>query len=278
MPVARRALPDARATSGAWRRSCAASSTASAPVIDRAPQAFPAVRRLFRDDFPPLLRSVDPFLRQLNPILDAIGSYKHEVSALVANAAATTNGVSLVKGETGPLPADAQPAEPGVGRDLSEAAADQPQHRLLEARRSTRKPRQGPAELRRPPVHGAASPPSSTRRRPTDPAFTARTDGDVADAQDFFDRLQLFAFGDQLSTERRARTRELRQAGAVRTVRRHGHEDRLPAHPPRAVGCQSGQIGVRGAARRAAPSWVVAEELPIAGVGGQQLSVAGTTS
>ena len=66
-------------------------------MIDSSPRAFPAFRQLFRDDFPPLLRSLDPFLRSLNPMLQAIGSYKHELSALVANAAATTNGVSLVK-------------------------------------------------------------------------------------------------------------------------------------------------------------------------------------
>ena len=35
----------------------------------------------------------------------------------------------------------------------------------------------------------------------TDPAFTARTDGDVEAAQDLFDRLKLFAFDDQLATD-----------------------------------------------------------------------------
>ena len=39
-----------------------------APVIARAPRAFPALRKIFRDDFPPLLRALDPFLRNLNPL------------------------------------------------------------------------------------------------------------------------------------------------------------------------------------------------------------------
>ncbi len=43
-----------------------------APVIARAPTGFPALRRLFRDEFPPLLRAVDPFLRNLNPILTGL--------------------------------------------------------------------------------------------------------------------------------------------------------------------------------------------------------------
>ena len=60
------------------------------PVIDNAPTGFPALRKLFRDDFPPLLRAVDPFLRNLNPILTGLDLYKHEVTSLFANVAAAT--------------------------------------------------------------------------------------------------------------------------------------------------------------------------------------------
>ena len=57
---------------------------------------------------------------------------------------------------------------------------------------------------------------------------------------------------------RRPPPRELRRAGAVRTLRGHGLEDRLPAHPPRAVAPPDARTRplaerVRGAARRAAP-------------------------
>jgi ABC-type transporter Mla subunit MlaD len=61
------------------------------PVIDRAPTGFPAARKLFRDEFPPLLRAVDPFLRNLNPVITGLGLYKHELTATVANLAAMSN-------------------------------------------------------------------------------------------------------------------------------------------------------------------------------------------
>ena len=58
------------------------------PVIARAPKGFPALRKLFRDEFPPLLRAVDPFLRNINPILTGLNLYKHELTATMANVAA----------------------------------------------------------------------------------------------------------------------------------------------------------------------------------------------
>lgn len=61
------------------------------PVIDRAPTGFPAVRKLFRDQFPPLLRAVDPFLRNLNPVITGLGLYKHELTATMGNLASVTN-------------------------------------------------------------------------------------------------------------------------------------------------------------------------------------------
>jgi phospholipid/cholesterol/gamma-HCH transport system substrate-binding protein len=61
------------------------------PVIAQAPKAFPALRKLFRDQFPPLLRALDPFLRNLNPLVAGIGLYKHELTAAMANVASTSN-------------------------------------------------------------------------------------------------------------------------------------------------------------------------------------------
>jgi phospholipid/cholesterol/gamma-HCH transport system substrate-binding protein len=58
------------------------------PVIARAPTGFPALRKLFRDQFPPLLRAVDPFLRNINPILTGLDLYKHELTATMANVSA----------------------------------------------------------------------------------------------------------------------------------------------------------------------------------------------
>ncbi len=61
-------------------------------VIAVAPTGFPALRKLFRDDFPPLLRALDPFLRNLNPLLTGLSLYKHEVTSFFANIAAAANG------------------------------------------------------------------------------------------------------------------------------------------------------------------------------------------
>ncbi len=60
-------------------------------VIANAPTGFPALRKIFRDDFPPLLRALDPFLRNLNPILTGLKLYKRDVTGFVANIAAASN-------------------------------------------------------------------------------------------------------------------------------------------------------------------------------------------
>jgi phospholipid/cholesterol/gamma-HCH transport system substrate-binding protein len=62
------------------------------PVIARAPTGFPALRKFFRDEFPPFLRAADPFLRNLNPVLTGLGLYKHELTATMANVASISNG------------------------------------------------------------------------------------------------------------------------------------------------------------------------------------------
>lgn len=63
------------------------------PVIKHAPSGFSALRKIFRDEFPPLLRALDPFLRNLNPILVGLKLYKHETASVFANLAASTEAV-----------------------------------------------------------------------------------------------------------------------------------------------------------------------------------------
>jgi virulence factor Mce-like protein len=63
-------------------------------VIERSGRGFPALRKLFRDSFPPLLRAIDPFARNLNPILTGLDLYKHEITAAMANVTAATQGVT----------------------------------------------------------------------------------------------------------------------------------------------------------------------------------------
>jgi hypothetical protein len=61
------------------------------PVIERAPKGFPALRKLLRDQFPPLLRALDPFLRNLNPFVSGLNLYKHELTAAFANVSSMSN-------------------------------------------------------------------------------------------------------------------------------------------------------------------------------------------
>src|ERR1700742_4262251 len=52
------------------------------PAVEKeAPTGFPALRKLFRDDFPPLLRSTEPFVRNLNPLLTGLDLYKQNVTS-----------------------------------------------------------------------------------------------------------------------------------------------------------------------------------------------------
>jgi len=66
------------------------------PVISRAPNGLGSLRRFLRSDFPVLLRAVDPFLRNLNPLLTGLGLYKRETAALLGNVAASSKGVYLL--------------------------------------------------------------------------------------------------------------------------------------------------------------------------------------
>jgi phospholipid/cholesterol/gamma-HCH transport system substrate-binding protein len=71
------------------------------PVIARAPTGFSALRKLFRDQFPPLLRALDPFLRNLNPVITGLGLYKHELTAAMANVASMSNPFLTVENKQG---------------------------------------------------------------------------------------------------------------------------------------------------------------------------------
>ena len=57
-----------------------------------APTGFPALRKLFRDEFPPLLQAFEPFVRNLNPILTGLDLYKANVAGAFANLSSTFLG------------------------------------------------------------------------------------------------------------------------------------------------------------------------------------------
>jgi virulence factor Mce-like protein len=67
------------------------------PLIDASREGLPAVRRIL-DDTVPVLRQLDPFLRNVNPILDWVGLYKREIASFFALDAASTQARELSAG------------------------------------------------------------------------------------------------------------------------------------------------------------------------------------
>ena len=173
-------------------------------MIGVAPTGFPALRKLFRDDFPPLLRAVDPFLRNLNPILTGLDLYKHEFTSFFANVAAAANGELTTEnaaGEKMPLPAGDEPARARNPWRPSPAASP-PTATAPTARPCGR--RASPPACRASTLASAAPGITATLNPETakNEAFIKeRTKkGDPKEAEDFFNRLKKFAFAEQTST------------------------------------------------------------------------------
>jgi virulence factor Mce-like protein len=70
------------------------------PLITASKAGLPAVQRIL-DDTKPLLGQLDPFLRNLNPILDYLGLYKREIAAFFALDSASTQAVDRPVGAPG---------------------------------------------------------------------------------------------------------------------------------------------------------------------------------
>lgn len=172
------------------------------PVIARAPTGFPALRKFFRDEFPPLLRAVDPFLRNLNPLLTGLNLYRREITALFGNLAATFNGVLVEKNKAGEQLHYLRTMGPINPETLATFG-----NRLSTNRNSAYSP-SGWAE-------GLLSglPSFDTRQcssgisatvdpeTPSSPAFRERTKkGEVKEAEEFLGFLKQYAFGGQSGT------------------------------------------------------------------------------
>jgi phospholipid/cholesterol/gamma-HCH transport system substrate-binding protein len=168
-------------------------------VIDRSPTGFPALRKLFRDQFPILLRSLDPFLRNLNPILSGLGLYKHEVTSVMANVASASNAVHLSASGTqthflralGPFGPETLATFPRRTTTNRNSAYSHP----LSAKRLAKgllnfHTAQCTAGL-------AATIDSNAAN---ESAFNERVGGDVKKAEDFFARLRHYAYADQESS------------------------------------------------------------------------------
>jgi phospholipid/cholesterol/gamma-HCH transport system substrate-binding protein len=171
-------------------------------VIGEAPTGFPALRRLFRDDFPPLLRAVDPFLRNFNPILTGLDLYKREFTSFFANLAATFAGEL--------------PTENAAGEHLNylrtmgpinpETLSTYPS-RLTTNRNSAYSPPAWAKGLAAGLPSFNASQCSSgitatlSPTTPTSPAFKEHTKkGEPKEVEEFFANLKKYAFGGQSGT------------------------------------------------------------------------------
>ena len=165
-------------------------------VIDRAPGGLSSLRKFLRADFPVLLRAVDPFLRNLNPILTGLGLYKRETAALIGNVAAASKGVYLLPdGEQvhflralGPFGPESLAAYPNRLTTNRNSAYSQP--------RASSRLAKGLLNFN---TYQCSS--GITARldpnTPNEPAFNERTEGDVAKATEFYERLKKYAFAEQ---------------------------------------------------------------------------------
>lgn len=169
-------------------------------VIDRAPTGFSATRKFLRDDFPVLLRAVDPFLRNVNPLLTGLGLYKHEVTATLGNLTAATNAVHLSsQGEQihylrllGPFGPESLATYPNRTTTNRNSAYSQPlsSKNLAKGGLLSFDTRQCSSGI-------TATLDSNT---PNESAFNQRTNGDVKQATDFFNRLKHYAYAEQTNS------------------------------------------------------------------------------
>src|SRR3954469_11486150 len=72
------------------------------PLITASKKGLPAITRILNDTAP-LLGQLDPFLRNLNPILDYLGLYKREIAAFFSLDAASTQAVDRPPGANGTI-------------------------------------------------------------------------------------------------------------------------------------------------------------------------------
>ncbi|HEX4670421.1 MAG TPA: MlaD family protein [Solirubrobacterales bacterium] len=172
-------------------------------VIARAPTGFPALRKLFRDDFPPLLRAVDPFLRNLNPIFTGLNLYKHEFTSFFANVAAAANGELTTENAAGEKVHFLRVMSPLNPESLSTLPK-----RLTTNRNSAYSPPQW-AEGLASGLPGFDTRQCSSGITATLNPETAKNEafikertkkGDAKEAEDFFNRLKKFAFAEQSSS------------------------------------------------------------------------------
>ena len=161
---------------------------------------FGALRDLLGDDLPPLLDRLDPYMQQLNSILEGLHLYRREIAAFLGNVTAAFN-----------YPAGTFP-DGTFGRALRTEAPLSPEvlsayGNRLETNRTNPYLKPGaydPGAFRF--FETAQCAGGITASLPNraltilDPLFNARTGGDATAAGVLFDRIQEFAFAGESST------------------------------------------------------------------------------
>ena len=172
-------------------------------TIDRAPTGFPALRKILDDGLPPILGRLDPFLASLNSLLKGVQLYKHEVTAFLGNATAATQGFLELDPETN-LPVHYLRTEAPLTPEVLSTYS----RRLAFNRTNPYFKPGGYADVKtalkgfetRQCGNGLTATLPDKDLTVNDPDFNVRTDGDLEDAADYYDRIKLFAFNDQMST------------------------------------------------------------------------------
>ncbi len=171
-------------------------------AIQRAPSGFSALRKILGDGLPPILNRLDPYLATLNGLLKGVRLYKHEITAFLGNATAATQGFLEIDAETN-LPVHylrtMAPLTPEVLSSYPKRLSIQRTNPYFKPEGYADVGNLGSFETRQCSSGTTATLPDKASTV-NDPDFNVRTDGDLEDAADYYDRIKLFAFNDQPST------------------------------------------------------------------------------
>jgi ABC-type transporter Mla subunit MlaD len=173
------------------------------PASNHAKSGLGALQDVLSNQLPNVLSELDPWMKQVIPIIQVVSDYRHEITALLGNVAAATNGFNRAAEAgnntvrylrtTAPLGPEALAAYPNrlkVNR-TNPYVAPLGYLNLTSALESF--------ETRQCSSAGLTA--LLDANSPSDPDFNARFNGDVARAQEFFDRLRTFAYDDELNSD-----------------------------------------------------------------------------